>query len=137
MDVNEIKQNALDGLETLKYILEIKIGEGLNDISYDDVGFSISEDEKLFDVTGEITIDMMCDGDLGTLSEVFKKLDVSFEDVFRSYVFTDEGKLSKIKSGTPPNNSLGLGYMLFELRPNFGDKETISIIMGINSYDYF
>jgi hypothetical protein len=137
MDVNEIKQNALDGLETLKYILEIKIGEGLNNISYDDVDFSISEDEGLFDVTGEITIDMMCDGDLGMISKVFKKLDVSFEDVFRSYFFTDKGKLSKIKSDTPPNNSLGLGYMLFELRPDFGDKETISIIMGINSYDYF
>ena len=136
MDVNEIKQNALDGLETLKYILEINIGEGLINISYDDVGFSISEDEGLFDITGEIIIDMSCDGDLGTLSKVFKKLDVSIEDVFRSYVFTDEGKLSKTKSVTPPN-SLGLGYMLFELRPNFNDKETISIIMGINSYDYF
>ena len=136
MDVNEIKQNALDGLETLKYILEINIGEGLINISYDDVDFSISEDEGLFDITGEIIIDMSCDGDLGTLSKVFKKLDVSFENVFRSYVFTDEGKLSKIKSGPPPN-SLGLGYMLFELRPNFNDKETISIIMGINSSDYF
>jgi hypothetical protein len=136
MDVNEIKQNALDGLETLKYILEINLGEGLINISYDDVGFSISEDEGLFDITGEIIIDMSCDGDLGTLSKVFKKLDVSFENVFRSYVFTDEGKLSKIKSGTPPN-SLGLGYMLFKLRPDFSDKETISIIMGINSSDYF
>jgi hypothetical protein len=136
MDVNEIKQNALDGLETLKYILEINLGEGLINISYDDVDFSISEDEGLFDITGEIIIDMSCDGDLGTLSKVFKKLDVSFENVFRSYVFTDEGKLSKIKSGPPPN-SLGLGYMLFELRPNFNDKETISIIMGINSSDYF
>ena len=135
MDVNEIKQNALDGLETLKYILEIKIGEGLNNISYDDVDFSISEDEGLFDVTGEIIIDMVCDGDLGMISNMFKKLDVSFDVVFRSYLFTDEGKLSKIKSDTPPNNSLGLGYMLFKLRPDFGD-ETISIVLGINTYDY-
>ena len=136
MDVNEIKQNALDGLETLKYILEIKIGEGLNDISYDNIDFSISKDEGLFDVTGEIIIDMVCDGDLGMISNMFKKLDVSFDVVFRSYLFTDEGKLSKIKSGTSPNNSLGLGYMLFELRPDFIDKEKISIIMGFNSYDY-
>jgi len=131
MDVNEIKQNALDGLETLKYILEIKIGEGLNELEYGDIDFSVSKNEGLFDIDGTIHIEMVYgDPDLSYIAGVFKKLNDTIDNVFGSHAFTNTGKLSKNKSG-----NIGIGYMLYDVKMNFGN-ETISIVLGINAYDY-
>jgi hypothetical protein len=103
----KIYETTTNSFESLRYILEIKFGDIINDIKYSIVpGIN---DEGLVDLEGDMYFEMSCpEPDLTAVSLRLKKLDSILDDVLNTYYFTDQGHL--VKYGVPAI-LMGIGTM--------------------------
>lgn len=130
MDKEQINNNFIESFETLKYILEVKFGNDVKDIKYN-VNPGIS-DEGLVDMEGELLIEIFYnEPDLTILASRLRKVDITLNEVFGSYYFTDEGKLVKNRV---PAILMGVSHMLYDLNLDY-INESVKIIIGLILFD--
>lgn len=130
MNKEQINDNTLESIETLKYIFEVKFGNEVKDIRYD-INPGIS-DEGLVDMDGDMYIEIgYPEPDLTIVAAKLRKVDLILNEVFNSYYFTDEGKLIKHRA---PSILMGVSHMLYDLKIDY-PNEVIAIHLGIMLFD--
>ncbi len=130
MNKEQINNNTLESIETLKYIFEVKFGNEVKDIRYY-INPGIS-DEGLVDMDGEMYIEIVyTEPDLTIIAAKLRKVDLVLNEVFNSYYFTDEGKLIKHRA---PAVLMGVSHMLYNLKIDY-PNEVILIHLGIMLFD--
>lgn len=133
MSKDIIIQNAKDSFETLKYVLEVKLGDILNSVDYKYIRPELNlTDIDLMDCEAMLSIVLDYNHfDLETIGDKLLHLDGVIKDVLDSYFMTIMGRLTK-----KPTQQIQMGFMwmVHEIKTDMSNHN-IDIDILINLYD--
>lgn len=133
MDEDQIRNNTMLSLETLKYIFEVKLGNNVNSVSYHNIAPYVSYNSGLTDLEGQLCIDShFNDPDLISISSILRYIDKILNEVFTTYNLTDEGNL--VKTTSQHIVKMMISYSLHDLKYDI-DTESIQVILSFILFD--
>lgn len=130
--VQEIKQNAKQSFDTLKYIFEVKLSDLIEELKFSNLDFDVSPNDGLLDCFGDLLIDIMVpEPDLTKISGSLRRVDVGLNEIFNTYFLNPDGKLVK-KTGE--DDIMSIGHMLYEMKYD-AVEEKISLVIKFILFD--
>lgn len=128
---NEINQNAKEAFKTLEYILELSLGDLIQDINFSNLDFEVSRHDGLLDANGELNIEIdASDPDLTSIAGKLRSVDIKLNEVFRTYHLTHDGKLTKNRGLGDP--LMGIGHIVYSMEYS---QPYISLVIGFVLFD--
>jgi hypothetical protein len=132
MTENEIKQNSKESFETLGYILELSLGDLIEEIKFSNIDFEVSTSDGLLDANGELNIKIgISNPDITTIAGKLRSVDSRLNEVFRTYCLTHDGKLTKNKD---LGESMSIGHIVYSMNYNSAE-ENILLLIGFILFD--
>jgi hypothetical protein len=128
----EIEKNTLESIETLKYILEVNLGNFITDIEAYPSSPVINGDE-LIEITCDYIIHLdFPDPDLTQISLKLKKLDAMMALVFDNHYLTYNGKL--VKKDYSGQDKMAFSYLVYSINYLI-ETERVQVSFGVISVD--
>lgn len=132
MTENEIKQNSKESFETLGYILELSLGDLIEEIKFSNIDFEVSTSDGLLDANGELNIKIgIPNPDITAIAEKLKSVNSKLNDIFWNYRLTHDGKLTKNRD---LDQLMSIGHIVYSMNYNSAE-ENILLLIGFILFD--